>query len=120
MGWQRWRVGVEYDGPQHWTDPAVRAHDIDRSADLARDGWTIIRVSRDILRYRPEVFLTRAAMPCGQPAGRDTTGSRSMRRSRSAVAGQCGVEDRPSGRSVSQPHIRAADRASDAAARQES
>lgn len=59
MGWQRWRVGVEYDGPQHWTDPAVRAHDIDRSADLARDGWTIIRVSRDILRYRPEVFLTR-------------------------------------------------------------
>ena len=59
MGWQQWRVGVEYDGPQHWTDPAVRARDIDRAADLAREGWTIVRVSRDILRYRPEVFLTR-------------------------------------------------------------
>ncbi|MCV7150097.1 endonuclease domain-containing protein [Mycolicibacterium pyrenivorans] len=59
MGWQRWRVGVEYDGPQHWTDPAVRARDIDRSAELQGQGWTIIRVSRDILRYRPEVFLTR-------------------------------------------------------------
>lgn len=59
MGWPEWKVGVEYDGPQHWTDPAVRARDIDRAADLAREGWTVIRVSRDILRYRPEVFLTR-------------------------------------------------------------
>ena len=50
MGWPEWKVGVEYDGPQHWTDPAVRARDIDRAADLAREGWTVIRVSRDILR----------------------------------------------------------------------
>ncbi|MGZ8802944.1 MAG: hypothetical protein ACXWZL_10125 [Mycobacterium sp.] len=59
MGWPQWRVGVEYDGPQHWTDPAVRARDIDRLAELQREGWTIIRISRDILRYRPEVFLMR-------------------------------------------------------------
>jgi hypothetical protein len=30
MGWDDWLVGVEYDGHQHWTDPAIRARDIDR------------------------------------------------------------------------------------------
>ncbi|BBX68535.1 DUF559 domain-containing protein [Mycolicibacterium psychrotolerans] len=59
MGWPGRKVGIEYDGPQHWTDPAVRARDIDRLAELQGQGWTIIRVSRDILRYRPEVFLQR-------------------------------------------------------------
>lgn len=37
----------------------MRARDIDRSAELQQQGWTIIRVSRDIMKYRPEVFLTR-------------------------------------------------------------
>lgn len=59
MGWTKWKVGVEYDGPQHWTDPKRHARDIDRLAELQAEGWIIIRVSRDILRYRPEVFLAR-------------------------------------------------------------
>lgn len=59
MGWKEWKVGVEYDGPQHWTDPEQHARDLDRLADLAAQGWVIIRVSRDILRYRPHVFLAR-------------------------------------------------------------
>jgi hypothetical protein len=59
MGWEQWKVGVEYDGPQHWTDPEQHARDIDRLANLAAQGWVIIRVSRDILRYRPHVFLAR-------------------------------------------------------------
>ena len=59
MGWREWRVGVEYDGPQHWDDPEQHARDIDRLADLAAQGWLIIRVSRDLLRYRPHVFLAR-------------------------------------------------------------
>jgi hypothetical protein len=59
MGWERWKVGVEYDGPQHWTTPEQHARDIDRLADLAAQGWLIIRVSRDLLRYRPHVFLAR-------------------------------------------------------------
>ena len=59
MGFTQWKVGIEYDGPQHWTNPKIQAHDIDRLADLAAEGWVIIRVSRDILRYRPEVFLAR-------------------------------------------------------------
>ena len=35
MGWADYRVGVEYDGAQHWTDPKRRGHDIDRSVELA-------------------------------------------------------------------------------------
>ena len=59
MGWDEWKVGVEYDGPQHWDDPEQHARDIDRLADLAAQGWLIIRVSRDLLRFRPHVFLAR-------------------------------------------------------------
>jgi hypothetical protein len=59
MGWREWRVGVEYDGPQHWTNPERHARDIDRLAELQAEGWLIVRVSRDILRYRPDVFLVR-------------------------------------------------------------
>lgn len=59
MGWRELKVGVEYDGPQHWTDPNRHARDIDRLAELQAEGWIIVRVSRDILRYRPDDFLAR-------------------------------------------------------------
>ncbi|SPM28004.1 endonuclease domain-containing protein [Mycobacterium terramassiliense] len=59
MGWEQWRVGVEYDGAQHWTDPRIRANDIDRAAELERRGWRIIRVSADLLRNRPDVVIAR-------------------------------------------------------------
>ncbi|MCV7280411.1 hypothetical protein H7J88_12205 [Mycolicibacterium flavescens] len=59
MGWDEFKVGVEYDGPQHWDDPDQHARDIDRLAGLAAAGWLIIRVSKDLLRYRPHVFLAR-------------------------------------------------------------
>lgn len=64
MGWDDWLVGVEYDGKQHWTDPAVRTRDIDKQAEYEALGWRIIRVSGDILRYRPYVIVarTRAAL----------------------------------------------------------
>lgn len=52
MGWEEFLVGVEYDGAQHWTDPMQRNRDIDRHAELFEIGWTIIRVSGDMLRYR--------------------------------------------------------------------
>jgi hypothetical protein len=52
MGWEEWFVGVEYDGAQHWMDAVQRTRDIDRLAELADCGWTIIRVSSDMLRYR--------------------------------------------------------------------
>lgn len=59
MGWQEWKVGVEFDGAHHWTDPAQRTRDIDRSAELQARGWVIIRVSADLLRNRPEVVVAR-------------------------------------------------------------
>ncbi len=59
MGWEQWRVGVEYDGAQHWTDPRIRANDIDRTAELERRGWRIIRVSADLLRNRPDIIVDR-------------------------------------------------------------
>lgn len=59
MGWVEWKVGVEYDGPQHWASPADHARTIERIADLEAQGWIIIRISRDILRYRSGVFLGR-------------------------------------------------------------
>jgi hypothetical protein len=59
IGWEEWKVGVEFDGAQHWTDPAQRTWDIDRLAELETRGWTIIRVSADLLRQRPHVVVER-------------------------------------------------------------
>ena len=59
MGWEEWRVGVEYDGAQHWTDPRVRARDIDRAAELERRGWRIVRVSAELLHDRRDILLAR-------------------------------------------------------------
>jgi hypothetical protein len=40
-----WKVGVEYDGEQHWTDPNRHAEDIERLEYLAAQGWIIVRVA---------------------------------------------------------------------------
>lgn len=62
LGYEEWKVGLEYDGIQHWTDPVQRAYDIDRHADLLARGWRIIRVSADMLSYRRHVIVART---CG-------------------------------------------------------
>jgi very-short-patch-repair endonuclease len=59
MGWKEFLVGVEYDGPQHWTDPSRRTRDIDKYAELGTRGWRIVRVSNDLLRERPGVVVRR-------------------------------------------------------------
>jgi hypothetical protein len=59
MGYRELLVGIEYDGPQHWTDPAQRQRDIDRHAALQDLGWTIIRLSSELLRYRQGTFIAR-------------------------------------------------------------
>lgn len=59
MGYRELRVGIEYDGPQHWTDAGQRDRDIDRYTALADLGWAIIRVSSDLLRYRQGTFIAR-------------------------------------------------------------
>jgi hypothetical protein len=59
MGYEDLQVGIEYDGPQHWTDREQRDRDIDRYTALLDLGWTIIRVSSELLRYREGTFVTR-------------------------------------------------------------
>lgn len=59
MGWPEWNVGVQYDGPQHWTNPDRHARDIDQQAELQALDWRIIRLSRNLLWYRRSVFLAR-------------------------------------------------------------
>jgi hypothetical protein len=59
MGYREFKVAIEFDGAQHWTDPAQRTSDIDRYAELGALGWRIVRVSSDLLRYRPDAILGR-------------------------------------------------------------
>ena len=51
MGWPEWKVGVEYDGEQHWTDSNRHAEDIERLEYLAVQGWITVRVGARQLRY---------------------------------------------------------------------
>jgi very-short-patch-repair endonuclease len=59
MGYRQFKVGVEYDGEQHWTDPRRRNHDIDRHAELSALGWVIVRVGADLLHHRRYVIVER-------------------------------------------------------------
>jgi hypothetical protein len=64
MGWPEWKVGVQYDGKQHWDDPVQRARDIDQGVAYAELGWRIVRVGADLMRYREATVIgrTRAAL----------------------------------------------------------
>jgi len=55
MGWPEWKVGVEYDGEQHWKDPAAYEADIDRLEFLSGKGWLIIRTSARHMHAPSEV-----------------------------------------------------------------
>jgi very-short-patch-repair endonuclease len=59
MGWPPYKVAVEFDGAQHWTDARQRSKDIDRLAELEALKWIVIRVSSDMLRHRPTAILGR-------------------------------------------------------------
>ncbi len=60
MGWPEWKVGVEYDGEQHWTDAQQRAWDIERLVIAESEKWSIVRVS-SALMARPHVVVDRVA-----------------------------------------------------------
>ncbi|ORV26040.1 hypothetical protein AWB98_14230 [Mycolicibacterium conceptionense] len=59
MGWPEWKVGVQYDGIQHWTDPRQRTKDIDQNVEYQDLGWRIVRVGADLLRYRWGTIIAR-------------------------------------------------------------
>lgn len=58
MGWWKWKVAVEYDGVQHWSDRYQRSWDIDRVAMLEALGWVVVRVSAEMMA-RPRVIIER-------------------------------------------------------------
>ena len=58
MGWREWKVAVEYDGVQHWSDRHQRSWDIDRIAMLEAAGWAVVRVSAEMMS-RPHVIVER-------------------------------------------------------------
>lgn len=58
LGWREWKVAVEYDGVQHWTDGRQRSWDIERIALLEAEGWSVMRVSAEMLT-RPQVIVDR-------------------------------------------------------------
>lgn len=60
MGWREWKVAVEYDGIQHWSDRRQRSWDIDRVAILDAMGWAVVRVSAEMLS-RPHVIISRVS-----------------------------------------------------------
>ncbi|MDB4913718.1 MAG: hypothetical protein JWM95_1362 [Gemmatimonadetes bacterium] len=60
MGWPEYKVGVEYDGEQHWTNPDDYAKDIERLEFLAAQGWIIVRVSSTQLGFNPAHVVERA------------------------------------------------------------
>lgn len=54
------KVGFEYEGQQHLTDPRQWAHDIRRYEMLTDLGWRIIRVTASDLTQQREQFVKRA------------------------------------------------------------
>ncbi|AKK25927.1 endonuclease domain-containing protein [Mycobacterium sp. EPa45] len=59
MGWPEYRVGVDFDGAHHWTDPRQRSNDVERYARLPELGWIDVRVTSSMLHNNPGVFLNR-------------------------------------------------------------
>lgn len=53
------KLGIEYDGPQHWEDPLVRQRDIDKGVAFDELGWHVIRVSRNLLYHRRATYVHR-------------------------------------------------------------
>lgn len=59
MGWLEWKVGVQYDGIQHWNDPKQRTRDIDQDVEYRDLGWRMVRIGADPLRYRQPTVIAR-------------------------------------------------------------
>ena len=59
MGWPEWKVGVQYDGIQHWEDPRRRTRDIDQNAEYRELGWRLVHVGADLMRTRHDIIIAR-------------------------------------------------------------
>lgn len=59
LGWPEFKVGVDFEGAHHWTDPKQREWDAERAALIAERGWLDIRVAAGTLHKRPRAFFDR-------------------------------------------------------------
>ena len=57
LGWEPYKVAVEYDGRAHHAGPADQRRDDLRRQELNRLGWRVIAVGRDIIPARTADFL---------------------------------------------------------------
>jgi hypothetical protein len=77
MGWDQYKVAVEYDGDHHRSDRRQYAHDQRRLRKLGELGWIIIRV---IAEDKPEDVLCRVRAALRRRGYRDTDATHSTRR----------------------------------------
>lgn len=59
LGWEEWKVVVEYDGRDHWLNERQRTRDISRYEDLAELGWRVVRVNSKMLRDHQHTIIDR-------------------------------------------------------------
>lgn len=59
MGFEQWRVGVEYDGRQHAENSKQYAWDQRRREDITLTGWRLVTAVSDDIYVDPAAFLHR-------------------------------------------------------------
>lgn len=70
MGWERWKVGAEYDGRQHAESPQQYAWDQRRREDIALPGWLLVTAVSDDLYVAPTGLLDRLDAAVAASGGR--------------------------------------------------
>ncbi|MGW0193597.1 endonuclease domain-containing protein, partial [Nonomuraea sp. NPDC003201] len=86
LGWEEFKVAVEYDGQEHHTSPADQQRDADRREELRRRGWRVIAVRRDVIPGQIADLLhhvANALIECGWQPGPERT-NHILRRIRAA------------------------------------
>nr|WP_152992510.1 hypothetical protein [Nonomuraea pusilla] len=86
LGWEDYRLGVEYDGREHHTAPGDVRRDADRREELRARGWRVIPVRGDVVPVRAGDLLqvvANALIECGWRPGPDGM-TRVLRRIRAA------------------------------------
>lgn len=58
LGWEQWRVVLEYDGRQKYADPDALVREKRRHDALVEAGWRVIRVTKEDLA-RPALLVAR-------------------------------------------------------------
>lgn len=66
MAYEEVKVAIEYDGEQHWTDPQIRARDIDKGVAFQGTKWHVVRTGSDLLYKRRATYIRRVETPLGE------------------------------------------------------